>query len=1334
MRLAAPAVRQTRRALKILLIAAGSVVALLLGLVAWIAFVGIDVDASALRPRLAAAFSQALGREVRFDGAARLEISGSPGLKVGGLHVSDPGGFARGTLASLGEVRLSLDLWQLLRQRLHVQELVGRQVTLRLDQPAPDRNNWTFGPPAPPPAAPETPADPRAAAAGREAALMLDIRRVSLEAIALSWTGPDRKPHHFDLDTLAGEAPLGRDIVLDMKGRVEKAFPYRVGFRGGPLQDLLLGRKGWPLHLEVDFLSTRLRIDGTREGAGGDLRFSVGTDDLSELERLLQSRFPRVGALALAGRLRFDPRHAELTELTGSMGRSSLSGQLSFDRTGPVPRLSGRLAMPALDLRPFLADRPDTPEEPPRSLRETYRELAAATFSLKALRAAELDLELAVDRWLSLPGDARDARLRLRLTGGRLEAPLSVTAAGVTLTGRLRVDASTEQPDFALALEARDSPLGGLAELLAGIPGVQGQLGRFSLDLSARGDTGAELVGGLDVRVGLGKARLAYGHGGGGRPVAFTVDDLSVALPAHRALAGHFRGSLLGQPLEMDLSGGTLERVMLDESTPLDFRARSRSLRAHLTGILTTPSAQAGPSLSFDVSAERTDDVARWLGVAPGASARVALRGRASLTQQAWQLDQARFALGHSTLEVTASGSLPGSAPRLRARLHAARIDAAELQSLLPPPAPGPAVEQPSRPVLEIPILPHGIDLGDAEVEVRVGRVDGTPLAVRDIAFDGRVEGGAMRPSAFSATVLDVPFRGAVSLDLRGREPSSNLWLATGRVDVGQVLRRLGLASDVEATVEGLRLSLAARASLLGDLLARSSLEGEVDGARITLRDRNTRAAAVIAVERGHIGAKPGAPVRLDLDGRMDTTPVRIGLETAPAAELVRPEGRIPFRLTAGVPGLDISLDGQLAKPVGTRDIELALHLKGARLDRLDPLVRTALPPWGPYSLDGRFRLWSRGYEVSDLSLAVASSRLRGRGALLTDGARPRLDVELSSPLVQLDDFPLGQWTAGDAEPRAAAGAEQDLEARAADASDQAQRLLSPAVLKRQDAHILVRVDEVLSGRDRLGSGRLEAHLADGRAELGPLEVQVPGGSARLLVGYEPDDKGVAMSLRAQAERFDYGVLMRRFQPDADLAGTFSLDLDVNARSRRLADVLRHGTGRVDVAVWPRDMKAGLVDLWAVNVLVALLPSVDPASTSRINCAVARFRLEDGLMTDRAIVLDTTRMRVTGQGQADFRTEALRLRLQPQAKQAQFLSLATPVEVGGTFRKPAIGVSTGDVLGTLGRLATSIFWVPIRRLSEKPLPADGSDVCAAGLGPPSPASAAPASPPPRTPG
>ncbi|MDH4188764.1 MAG: hypothetical protein OEW21_00975, partial [Betaproteobacteria bacterium] len=98
----------------------------------------------------------------------------------------------------------------------------------------------------------------------------------------------------------------------------------------------------------------------------------------------------------------------------------------------------------------------------------------------------------------------------------------------------------------------------------------------------------------------------------------------------------------------------------------------------------------------------------------------------------------------------------------------------------------------------------------------------------------------------------------------------------------------------------------------------------------------------------------------------------------------------------------------------------------------------------------------------------------------------------------------------------------------------------------------------------------------------------------------------------------------------------------------------------------------------------------------------------------RTMLVDTGRMRVNGTGDIDYVAQTLRLRMEPKAKRPEFLSLATPIEVNGGFTDFRVEVSTLDVIGTVGRMASSIVTAPVARLfGDEELPEDGRDACAA---------------------
>jgi hypothetical protein len=124
-----------------------------------------------------------------------------------------------------------------------------------------------------------------------------------------------------------------------------------------------------------------------------------------------------------------------------------------------------------------------------------------------------------------------------------------------------------------------------------------------------------------------------------------------------------------------------------------------------------------------------------------------------------------------------------------------------------------------------------------------------------------------------------------------------------------------------------------------------------------------------------------------------------------------------------------------------------------------------------------------------------------------------------------------------------------------------------------------------------------------------------------------------------------------------------------------------------------------------------LLPIID-VSASPMNCLVGQFDLDRGRLQSVRLVIDTVNTRTEGGGRADLATDEVSLRFVPRAKVPQFFSLATPIEVSGTFDDYRFGVRPADAFGTALRWIASPVVVPIQRLAGERIPPDGRDVCA----------------------
>ena len=468
-------------------------------------------------------------------------------------------------------------------------------------------------------------------------------------------------------------------------------------------------------------------------------------------------------------------------------------------------------------------------------------------------------------------------------------------------------------------------------------------------------------------------------------------------------------------------------------------------------------------------------------------------------------------------------------------------------------------------------------------------------------------------------------------------------------------------------------------------MIAGSELVARIERARWTLTDAASGGELPLLLDRAELRSGSGEPIRLVAAGSVEGNPLGLEIRTEQLSFFRDPPDRVPLHLRAEAAGATLEVETSVALPIQEQRFEGTLSLSGERLDRLASLLRYELPPIGPYRLGARVQVTPSAYLLSDLDLRVANSQLRGKGSLHTGGVRPRIDVELSSDQVQIDDFVATAEAPAPRETPEAADAAQarvqsrpdlggvDVHEEAPDVPEEPVPFLSPEGLLGFDGRLVARVDHVLSGEDELGRGELVVTLENGRLRVDPLELALPGGEFLLEMDYAYSGSDVSARIRALTERLEYGILARRADPNAEMGGLLTLDLDIEGRAPVGEDLLAHSSGRLDFMAFPHDRSADAIDLWATSVLWALLPRLDSEPRSVINCVVARFDLDDGLMTERALLLDTTGMVVRGAATIDFKERAAGGRPWPPVEEAG--AVCAPDAGGGEGKLPGLPAS-----------------------------------------------------------
>ena len=586
----------------------------------------------------------------------------------------------------------------------------------------------------------------------------------------------------------------------------------------------------------------------------------------------------------------------------------------------------------------------------------------------------------------------------------------------------------------------------------------------------------------------------------------------------------------------------------------------------------------------------------------------------------------------------------------------------------------------------------YDLELAGGPIDDLMDRSARWPFKLKGEAFDRRIDASGNR------AVID-------------EEPELGLQLTVQNADIGAILQRLKLVEGLEMTTGVAAIDVLVRGNTLNEIVLQSKMVFAVREGEWVITLPNTRQPLRIQQLQGEITVRQVNEITMDLRGEIRQTPVRFLITGAPLIEYMKAPQELPLRLDIEMLDTRLSFDSRLAIPIANRDVTMGLDIKSERLDKFNSLLKLDLPPLGPVALTARLDVSAAGYELSTLRLVVNESDLEGKINVDMTASKPKVDIELTSSRFRVEDFDIKRAEAADT-----AEAETEMSSKTAptpqhQAASENKQLLSREVLNSVDADLRIEARQVTSGTDELGSGSLLLSLREGRLALDPLKIDTAGGGIDLVMSLLHSGEHLDFTVTANVDRFDYGVLARRLDPESDMDGVMSLDIGLQSTAPVKAEIMANASGHFDFALVPDNFSAEVFDLWAVNLVSSIAAEVDKDEASKMNCVVVRLGLEDGLLTEKAVFMDTTRMSVAGKVDIDFKSQEIDILMAPKAKRAEFFSLATPLKVQGSFDDFGMGVGKVRAARSAISFITSPIHVPIRRVFRKEIPADGREAC-----------------------
>jgi uncharacterized protein involved in outer membrane biogenesis len=153
------------------------------------------------------------------------------------------------------------------------------------------------------------------------------------------------------------------------------------------------------------------------------------------------------------------------------------------------------------------------------------------------------------------------------------------------------------------------------------------------------------------------------------------------------------------------------------------------------------------------------------------------------------------------------------------------------------------------------------------------------------------------------------------------------------------------------------------------------------------------------------------------------------------------------------------------------------------------------------------------------------------------------------------------------------------------------------------------------------------------------------------------------------------------------LDGGLDLHGDLSSQGNDLRSLAAALDGTASLVISDGYVHNQYLDHLAKDLAVSLVKGKFANKTVRLNCFVNGYTIMGGVAVADVLLLDTENITLTGSGRIDLASEAIQFHLTPRPKNPSFVSLATPINVGGTLARPTFAP---DSMAVAGSVATAV--------------------------------------------
>lgn len=401
-----------------------------------------------------------------------------------------------------------------------------------------------------------------------------------------------------------------------------------------------------------------------------------------------------------------------------------------------------------------------------------------------------------------------------------------------------------------------------------------------------------------------------------------------------------------------------------------------------------------------------------------------------------------------------------------------------------------------------------------------------------------------------------------------------------------------------------------------------------------------------------------------------------------------------------------VSLVGTLEQPLSFGGARLKLLFAGPDMSLLFPLTGVPIPQTAPYSVTGNLDYAAQRIEFKDFEGHVGSSDLGGTIVVLP-AKIPTINAGLHSHNVDLAD--LGGFIGST--PGHATTSTSKAQQKVAPAQVNSNGDVLPTTpinlpkVRAANIHLTYKGDHIENRSVPLDNIVARIDIQNGNIDLKQLDFKV--GTGTIFSSAYLDPSGTMIRTRAHVDfhKLDLSRLMQAthaFHGQGIIGG----QADLTTTGNSLAAMLGNGDGGLVLTMsGGGDISALVSDIAGLEFGNALLSALGLPDRAQVQCFVADMPLKNGILTTKALLLQTSEARTVGAGTVNFRDQTLKYSMTTRSTHFSVGSLPGPINITGKLGKPAItpgaevvaragaAAGLGVVLAPLALLPTIQFGV-----------------------------------------